>query len=293
MGETRARAARNAGNKSACPMPSEFNHKLLLVEDDLSVAKSLGAVLERYETTHVTLGENAIQKIFDRYFDLLIVDHKLPDMTGLDVVRAVRRRDNSIPIVMVTGYPSQELLVHALRLGVQDFFTKPYDVFDLRDSVARLLYSHSMGSLPTFPVASAPFGAKNISPEFADSRPVPTVRDSRIRKVIEYMYEHFTEDLTVDGLAEIACLSRYHFCRSFRRACGTTVMRFLKDLRLAQARTLLITTDLSVTEVALSAGFKDLSHFERTFRTKYRTTPSRYRRLVHSYTRLRADRSHS
>ncbi len=82
------------------------------------------------------------------------------------------------------------------------------------------------------------------------------------------------------GLGELAAaagLSRFHFLRRFKRATGTTPWRYLTDLRLAKARSLLADPAMSVREAAAAAGFADPAYFSRLFRRRTGTTPSAYR----------------
>lgn len=71
--------------------------------------------------------------------DLMILDFKLPEMSGLEVLRALRERQADIPIIFMTAFGSDEDIVTAFRLGVKDYFTKPFDAGEMIAAVERLL----------------------------------------------------------------------------------------------------------------------------------------------------------
>jgi transcriptional regulator of acetoin/glycerol metabolism/AraC-like DNA-binding protein len=100
---------------------------------------------------------------------------------------------------------------------------------------------------------------------------------STMRRVCEYIDQHFAERIQIAELAGIANLSIYHFARQFRVSAGVTPHIYITRKRIEVARTMLMQTELSVTEVALAAGFSDQSHFTRLFRHFIGTTPARFR----------------
>ena len=83
--------------------------------------------------------------------------------------------------------------------------------------------------------------------------------------------------MTLDAVASLCCMSKSHFSRKFRKDHGITFQEYLVQQRINKAATLLMQSDVSVTEIALSVGFSDLSHFTRTFQKHIGIGPSRFR----------------
>jgi AraC family transcriptional regulator len=110
-----------------------------------------------------------------------------------------------------------------------------------------------------------------------DNRGVGEISDARLRRVIEFISVHFAGSITLDQLAAEAGISKYHFIRLFRRKTGQTPFRFLSETRLEAARKMLVTTDLSVSKVALACGYSAASHFTTAFSSEYGTSPTDYR----------------
>ena len=100
-----------------------------------------------------------------------------------------------------------------------------------------------------------------------------------VRRVIDYLDSHFDEDLSIDTLAGIACLSPYHFIRTFSGQTGLTPHAWLMQLRARKAKELL-GRGLPIADVAAQTGFADQSHLSRSFKRFLGYTPGQYRNSV-------------
>jgi AraC family transcriptional regulator len=100
------------------------------------------------------------------------------------------------------------------------------------------------------------------------------------RVVDQYMEEHLAEDIPVAKLAALARLSRFHFCRSFRRSFGTSPHRYHSMRKVERAKQLLANRRVSVTDIALDIGFHETSSFTAAFRRLAGQTPTSYRRSL-------------
>jgi AraC family transcriptional regulator len=96
--------------------------------------------------------------------------------------------------------------------------------------------------------------------------------------VLEYIQAHLEGDLTIDCLARLACLSRFHFARAFKATTGQSPHQYISARRLEYAKALLIRDDQPLTNIALSLNFSCQANFARAFRRATSQTPSQYRR---------------
>jgi YesN/AraC family two-component response regulator len=199
--------------------------------------------------------------------DLVLLDYVLPTASGLEVLQITRRRWPWLPVVILTGFGSEELAVKALRGGASDYLRKPVQLSVLLKTVGALT-ARSRGT---------PVGA-GTGADDGHHHP-PTVHPN-IHKGLLFMRGHFTESITLTDVAREAGLSRFHFCRLFHHETGVPFRDYLLELRIGRAKTLLADRHLSVTEVAYAVGFNDLSHFDRTFRRMVGRSPSEYRRSM-------------
>src|ERR1700744_106803 len=108
----------------------------------------------------------------------------------------------------------------------------------------------------------------------------------RLSRVLDYIEEYLESDLSVTDLAEVACLSPYHFGKMFKRSMEQSVHQYVIARRIERAKTLLIPQTLSLAEIALAVGFRDQSQFTVAFRRQTGITPGAYARIRHGLKRV-------
>ena len=102
----------------------------------------------------------------------------------------------------------------------------------------------------------------------------------RLRRVLDFIDARLGSDITVADLAEVACLSRFHFLRAFKGATGVTPHRYLSDRRLDHAKALLRQGDISLGDLAQACRFTSQANFSRAFRRAVGVSPGAYRRAM-------------
>jgi len=110
------------------------------------------------------------------------------------------------------------------------------------------------------------------------SESINDISKNRIASVIKYMNEHFTEDLNLDRIAEMFYVSKSHLCYYFKNSTGTTILNYIKDLRLAYAVKLVLTTHHKSIDIGLECGYTSVSNFLRDFKKKYGVSPMTMRK---------------
>jgi len=100
----------------------------------------------------------------------------------------------------------------------------------------------------------------------------------RIRRVRLYIEEHLHEPIRLEALSAEAKFSVTHFSRSFKRSFGETPHSYIMQRRLEHARHLMLMTEESLSEIALTCGFADQSHLNRSFRQSIKQSPAAWRR---------------
>jgi two-component system response regulator PilR (NtrC family) len=114
----------------AVPATDRRPPRILVVDDERSMRELLAIVLRRegYEVLLAENGRAAIDLLGREPVDLLISDIKMPDLSGVDVLRAAKKLDQDILGIMITAFASTETAVEAMRLGACDYLSKPFDV---------------------------------------------------------------------------------------------------------------------------------------------------------------------
>jgi len=117
--------------------------RILIVDDEKQLAHTLRQTLlmELPGTCIDTAysGEEALSKLADGPYDLIVADLRMPGFDGLDLIKGVRYLDGAVPIILMTGYGSRVAEREAARLGVDYYVDKPFDIPQLLDVIHRLL----------------------------------------------------------------------------------------------------------------------------------------------------------
>ena len=119
-----------------------MKHKTVLIVDDeknilLTLSQSLEAL--QLETDTAANGEEALAKLKEKEFGLILLDLRMPGMDGMEVLRQVREIRPDIRIIMITAYGTIELAVEAIKMGAVDFIQKPFSPEEIRELVSRVM----------------------------------------------------------------------------------------------------------------------------------------------------------
>jgi two-component system response regulator PilR (NtrC family) len=115
--------------------------RVLVVDDEKSILTLLEEALTQwgYQVTAAGTGAEALAALRTQVFDAALTDVRMPDMSGLDLLREIKKRDESIEVVIMTGYPTISSAVEALKEGAYDYLSKPLILDELRHLMQRLM----------------------------------------------------------------------------------------------------------------------------------------------------------
>ena len=138
-------------------------HHILLVEDEehLLTTIQLNLELEQYEVTTAITGTEALKKVRQEDFDVIILDVMLPEINGFDVCAEIRKNNTHVPILFLTAKDSGNDRIQGLKIGADDYLTKPFNLEELLLRVQILLKRKS--NIPAASeVTSYSFGTNKV-----------------------------------------------------------------------------------------------------------------------------------
>ncbi len=114
---------------------------ILIVDDDEVMCRTLSGVLAKMscEVTSVQRGEDALHHLQEGMFDLILLDIKLPDKNGLDVLKKIREIDSDPLVIMMTAFADVQSAVEAMKTGAYDYINKPFEIDELRLTIKKAL----------------------------------------------------------------------------------------------------------------------------------------------------------
>lgn len=218
--------------------------------------------------------DSALRVIQQGAPDILLIDCGFDDGRGLSLLREIKAVRPEIMVLFVTATFSEETAIHAFRQGARDYFRKPMDLFTLKEVIENLLKLKGRSSEKrshhgiAAPEASATSGLLLLNDTPAN-----------LLRSVHYIQKNFAAQLTIEHLATQAGISRYHFCRKFKKHTGMSPMNFVTLMRIEKAKGLLRSHN-PVSAVAVKVGFNDLGNFIRSFKKITGQTPSAYKKIV-------------
>jgi CheY-like chemotaxis protein len=155
--------------------------RILVVDDEDIVCRSYERVLGNagFEVEKAHNGAEALATIGKRDYDVMLADLRMPGMDGLQIVRKLRQTHPKMPVIVITGYPSQDTLQEAARLGVTEYLTKPVAPDVLTQATTQALTAEPWTGAPNYMTATVPAAggpdAFAKAPVVPEAMPIPPV----------------------------------------------------------------------------------------------------------------------
>ncbi|MFQ6002797.1 MAG: sigma-54-dependent transcriptional regulator [Candidatus Zixiibacteriota bacterium] len=120
--------------------------KILVVDDELFVRELLFEFLskEEYEVVLADCGEKAVEAVKSEPVEVALIDLKMPGMDGIETLKKIKEVDPSTLSIIMTGYPTIESSIQALRCGAYDYVIKPFKLNELKNSVEKALHEYRL-----------------------------------------------------------------------------------------------------------------------------------------------------
>ncbi len=190
---------------------------------------------------------------------------------GLALARRLKAEDAATPIIFVTEVSSEDIVIEAFRSGIREFLKKPVDIGRLTESIEYLLTIRgtSQERRRPFPLSIAADGtdAERCRPAIPEN----------LQNVVRFIASNLSSDLSLDLLARKAFVSKFHFCKVFKKHFDMSPLKYVTHKRIERARELLMRSDFNVTRTAFEVGFQDASSFAKQFKKVTGFTPLTYR----------------
>ncbi|MCL5999690.1 MAG: response regulator [Chloroflexi bacterium] len=124
--------------------------RILVLEDEPGFQLLLTEILTQagYKVTTASSGDAALEVIRREQLDLLMIDNRMPGMSGMDFLRLIRAADNWAPVIVMTAYADVPVVVESMRLGALDFLVKPFQIESVIPLVERCLGKQSPPPAP-------------------------------------------------------------------------------------------------------------------------------------------------
>jgi len=133
-------------------MSPDAKRRILVVDDEVDMLETCRRILalKGYEVDVASRAEDAVARLEAGPFDLVVADLKMPRLTGIELLERVRRIDAALPVVLMTGFPTVETAIDAIKKGAYDYLTKPFTPDQLTVAVDRAVEKRNLQSQNAF-----------------------------------------------------------------------------------------------------------------------------------------------
>ena len=236
--------------------------RVLLVDDEIMIREGFKRLFDWEAHDCQVVGEaadgmEALSQIDTLRPDIVIMDINIPIMNGLKVIQVSRMKHPTTAFVIVSGYDDFSYCREALRLQITDYILKPVNYEEFGTCIDNLKIS---------------LFRQRVSAE-------PEQQGERtITGITRYLQEHLAEEMSLAVLAEQFHLNPQYISQLFKSEIGVGFLAYLTNIRMEKAKKLLLSTALSIADVAEQAGYGDYRVFTKVFKKSEGITPSQYRR---------------
>ncbi|MDT0675257.1 hybrid sensor histidine kinase/response regulator transcription factor [Autumnicola musiva] len=252
----------------------ENNPAVLIIEDDVDFLNFLtGEFKAFYNVFIATNGEEGWKKTLSVKPDIIISDWIMPKMDGISLCEKIRKdpRTRHIPFILLTANKKDQEKLQALKIGVNDFISKPFNLDVLLSRTGNLIEQRR---------AFQQAYSKKIKLE-KEQQPVISQDDKFVQQALQIVDRHLGDpEFSVESLASQLGVSRTYLYNKLKTKTEKSPQEFIKDTRLNRGKHLLENSKMTISEIAYEVGFNNPKYFTKNFKKKFKKLPSEIRAEV-------------
>ncbi len=271
--------AKVAANRDDLPEENSEEPKerftLLMVDDSPDMCRFVHDYF-RGEYTVITAsnGEVALERLEENdNVDLVVSDVNMPKMDGLELCKRIKTdlRWSHIPVILLTGRRGDQLEMEGLRLGADDYITKPFNVEMLRLRVKKFIEKREN--------RQRQFREKmDVAPSEIT---ITSVDEQFIQRAIKICEDHMSDtEFSVEVLGQELSLSRTYLYKKLINITGKGPAEFIRTIRLKRGKQYLEQTTMPIADISLEIGYGNPKRFTENFKAEYGMSPSEYGKKV-------------
>ena len=261
------------------PPEAEAMPLVLIVEDNPDVQHYLQQCLYgNFRCIIANDGQEGIEQALAEVPDLIVSDVMMPRKDGFELCETLKQdpRTSHIPIIILTARASVEDRVAGLRKGADSYLAKPFNREELRVSIRNLIalrqslqQRYAGGDISLSVSAEADLDIK--------------MEDTFVIRIRDYVLAQLdNSDLSIEAICVEIGMSRTQLHRKLKALTGLSASRYVRSIRLSEARKLLLQPELSISDIAYQCGFSDPAYFSRVFSKAFGESPTKFREELSS-----------
>lgn len=230
--------------------------RVLIADDEFIVRRAIRRIGLWEEFGMEVIGEAdngyaALDFILKNRPDVVILDMRMPGISGEDILEELKHREIKITIMVVSGFDSFEYARKALQYGVVDYILKPID----RNEFNKVL--------------------KKISGNFLKDNYHEKAEKNFCEQIREDIEREYQKDISLTWFSEKYFLNKDSLSRMYKKKYGVGITEYINQVRLEQAKVLLL-LGYQISKVSEMVGYNDVNYFSRIFKKRFQISPSEF-----------------
>ncbi|MDE6480596.1 MAG: substrate-binding domain-containing protein [Muribaculaceae bacterium] len=254
---------------------------LLVIDDNRDIRDLItGQLGEDYNVLTAADGLQGVRMAAKYVPDIILCDVMMPVMDGFQCIKELKEEVSTshIPVLMLTACSLDEQRVEGYRLGADAYLPKPFNL-DVLTARCRNLLKNRQRIRELYPTPSKtqqPDNPKTRKPENSKKPQRPNNVESEFySRFVALVQERLSDpDLQISEIASAMNLGQSQFTRKIKALTNYTPVELIRRMRLQKAKTLLLGSEKTVSEIAFEVGFTSLAYFSKCFKEEFGTSPS-------------------
>ncbi|MEK4036790.1 response regulator [Paenibacillus sp. FSL L8-0493] len=251
---------------------------ILIVDDEPRTREGVRKTLEawssgQYRIETAASGVEALAWLQNNEVNLLITDVRMPEIGGLELVEKLNEMPHPPVVIVISGHPEFDYAQKALQFGVVEYLLKPLDKTKLVRAVELALKRKD-------DIYRIERMEKLIDPKLMETVQQEKVYSTQVREALQYLDEHLHESISMRDIADQLHMNASYFSVLFKEQTGLTYSEYVTRRRIQRAKELLVSTRLSIAEIAEQVGYQTAKYFVKVFRALENVSPGQYRQNV-------------
>lgn len=241
-------------------------HSILIIDDEPRMLDSLSAILDKeYSVLVAANGEDALHIIRNNPIVLVLLDLRMPEMSGAEVLEKIRETDSHLKVLIMTGHRDWEDMTKCADLGIQGYIEKPFNPGDLLAKLRALL-----GDLDCMLLQD--HWGDEYGEKFAALSPI-------VKGVLLYVRLNHYRNINRSHVAAHLDINADYLSRLFTQECGMQLIEYITHSKIQKSKEYMGKDSLyNIQKVASSVGFQDVNYFTRLFKKHTGMTPTEFRK---------------
>lgn len=273
MGLSKSKTITNVNSAIFQDELPNYNSKtplVLLVEDNVDLRSFLKNSLQKtFKILEASNGEEGLKKALKHVPDIIVSDIMMPKMDGNVFCSSVKsdKRISHIPVILLTAQVSKENEMIGFKHGADQYITKPFNMDVLESRIESMLIQRQK--------LQSIFSKKiEVSPSEIT---ITSVDEKLIQKALSLVEDNISNTkYSVDELSNSLEISRGHLYRKIVSITGRSPSEFIKSIKLKRGAQLLMSSKLTVSEIAYQVGFSNPKYFSKCFKIEFKVLPSEF-----------------